>query len=125
MRQKRVYIAGPMSGMPEFNFPAFFAAQRRLEAQGWIVNNPAEKDQEKDLDPEAVKFGDAKLAVAKGFDFREAFLWDVTKVVEGDAIYMLLDWEQSGGAFAEHGVARAMKTHYPEYQIMYEHKRDR
>lgn len=116
---KQIYIAGPMSGMPEFNFPAFFAAQKMLEAQGWKVWNPAEKDGEADLDTEAVKTGDAKLALEKGFDFREAYLWDLTKVVQSDAILMLPDWENSPGARGEHAAAVAMKKHYPDYQIIY------
>lgn len=115
----KIYIAGPMSGYPEFNFPAFFAAQRKLEATGWTVFNPAEKDQEKDLDPESVKTGDAKKAIAAGFDFREAFTWDMNKVIEASAIYMLPGWQFSPGATAEHAVAIAMKKHYPEYQIIY------
>lgn len=115
----KIYIAGPMSGYPEFNFPAFFAAQERLEADGWIVFNPAEKDQEATLDPNAVKTGDAKEAIAKGFDFREAFTWDMNKVIEASAIYMLPGWQFSPGATAEHAVAVAMKKHYPEYQIIY------
>jgi hypothetical protein len=120
MRQKQVYIAGPMSGLPEFNFPAFFAAQKRLEARGWIVHNPAEKDQEHDLDKEAVKTGDDRLAMANGFDFRGAYLWDVTKIIQGNAIYMLKGWESSRGAFGEWAVAQAMKSKFPDYEIMYE-----
>lgn len=116
---KKIYIAGPMSGYPEFNFPAFFMAQDRLEKQGWTVFNPAEKDQEATLDDEAVATGDAKLAIAKGFDFREAYTWDVNKVIESDAIFMLPGWEQSPGARGEHAVAVAMQKHYPEYQIIY------
>lgn len=38
----RVYIAGPMTGLPEFNFPAFHAAAARLRAHGLEVENPAE-----------------------------------------------------------------------------------
>ena len=119
MRQKKVYIAGPMTGIPEFNFPAFFSAQARLEKEGWKVFNPAEKDQEKDLDAEAVKTGDAKKAIAAGFDFRECFLWDTEKVITADAIYMLPGWEQSPGAKAEHAVACVMQRNYPEYRIIY------
>ena len=114
----RIYIAGPMTGYPEFNFPAFFKAEYTLARQGWEVANPAKKDAEKDLAGFAT--GDAKEAVAKGFDFREAFLWDVSKVIEGDAIYMLRGWHNSTGACAEHAVAIAMKRHYPDYQIIYE-----
>lgn len=109
-----------MSGYPSFNFPAFFKAQKKLEDEGWLVFNPAEKDQELDLDKEAVKTGNAQMAIEKGFDFRECFLWDVSRVIEADAIYMLKGWEASPGASAEHAVACAMKKHYPEYIILYE-----
>lgn len=117
---KSIYIAGPMSGYPEFNFPAFFRAQNVLEGVGYKVFNPANKEQEKELNVEAYKVGDAKLAVESGFDFKECYLWDLTKVIEADAIYMLRGWEQSPGARGEHAVAVAMKKHYPEYEILYE-----
>lgn len=38
----RVYIAGPMTGLPEFNFPAFHAAAKAWREHGWDVVNPAE-----------------------------------------------------------------------------------
>lgn len=115
----KIYIAGPMTGHPEFNFPAFFRAQARLETLGWQVSNPAAKDSESELG-EAAATGDAKQAIANGFDFREAFAWDLDKVIHGDAIYMLRGWEQSPGARAEHSVATTMQRHYPEYRILYE-----
>lgn len=37
-----VYIAGPMTGLPEFNYPAFNAAAATWRAHGWAVLNPAE-----------------------------------------------------------------------------------
>ena len=42
MSQHRIYIAGPMSGLPEFNHPAFHAAAAQLRGAGYIVTNPAE-----------------------------------------------------------------------------------
>jgi len=117
---KKIYVAGPMSGYPEFNFPAFFTAQHTLERQGWTVFNPANKEAEKELDQDAYAAGDAKKAAAAGFDFRECYTWDVTKVIEADAIYMLQGWEHSPGACGEHAVAVAMKRHYPNYKIIYE-----
>lgn len=117
---KSIYIAGPMSGYPEFNFPAFFAAQAELEARGWRVWNPAAKDSEKTLDTEAFKTGDDRLAIVKGFDFRDAFGWDCDKIVRGDGIYMLRGWEASPGARAEHAIACVMRAKYPEYVIIYQ-----
>lgn len=37
----KVYIAGPMSGLPMFNRQAFFAAEAYLQGQGARVMNPA------------------------------------------------------------------------------------
>ena len=37
MSQHRIYIAGPMSGLPEFNHPAFHAAAAQLRGAGYIV----------------------------------------------------------------------------------------
>lgn len=119
MSQKKIYIAGPMTGYPEFNFPAFFRAEYTLERQGWIVFNPANKPNEAwRLD--GFETGDAQAAIKGGFDFREAYLWDLSKVIESDAVYMLKGWEASPGAVGEHAVAVAMRKNYPQYKIIYE-----
>lgn len=115
-----IYIAGPMSGIPEFNFPAFHHAEEMLRTKGWDVFNPAKKELERTLNDEAYKHGDAELAGETGFSFRDAYLWDVTKVVKSDGIYMLKGWQYSPGASGEHAVAVAMKRHYPDYEIIYE-----
>lgn len=38
----RVYIAGPMTGIPDYNFPAFHEAAKVWRGMGWDVVNPAE-----------------------------------------------------------------------------------
>lgn len=38
----RLYLAGPMTGLPEFNYPAFHAEAARLRTLGFEVENPAE-----------------------------------------------------------------------------------
>jgi len=38
----KVYIAGPMTGLKENNYPAFNAAARVLRRLGFVVLNPAE-----------------------------------------------------------------------------------
>jgi hypothetical protein len=117
---KKIYIAGPMSGLPEFNFPRFMNTAKRLRKDGWLVFNPAEKEEEKAFNKDIYKAGDSAAAIEQGFDFREVYMWDLEKVVTADAIYMLPGWEQSPGARGEHAVAVAMKKHYPEYKIIYE-----
>lgn len=41
-RENTVYIAGPMTGLPEFNYPAFHAVAIQWRNCGWTVLNPAE-----------------------------------------------------------------------------------
>jgi hypothetical protein len=38
----RVYLSGPMTGLPDCNFPAFHAAAAAWRSMGWDVANPAE-----------------------------------------------------------------------------------
>lgn len=87
----KVYIAGPMTGLPEFNFPAFHAAADVWRNSGWEVINPAELDEEDTTKP---------------WDFY--LRRDLKLLVDCDAIAMLPDWELSRGAKLEHYVAQAL-----------------
>lgn len=119
---KAIYVAGPMSGIPEFNFPAFFAAEEKLRTLGWTVYNPAKKEHEGPLIASgSFATGDTDLADnSTGFDFKATYLWDMEHVIYSDAIYMLKGWEKGAGARGEHAVALVMKRHNPEYGIYYE-----
>lgn len=118
---KRIYIAGPMSGYADFNFPAFFAAQHKLEAEGWIVFNPANKETENEVQKhESFRSGDDKALVSSGWSFTDAYRWDTDKVIASNGIYMLKGWEHSPGARGEHAVAVAMQSKYPDFRIIYE-----
>lgn len=39
-----LYVAGPMTGLPEFNYPAFRAAAEALADAGYDVLNPVDVD---------------------------------------------------------------------------------
>lgn len=118
---KSVYVAGPMTGYPNFNFAAFFSAAEKLKADGWKVWNPAQKDEEDGVVGGAGwSEGDDQKLVASGWNFRDAFQWDCEKVIQSDAIYMLKGYEKSSGAMAELAVAKAIKARYPDYEIIYE-----
>lgn len=118
---KSIYIAGPMSGYPNFNFPAFFAVEEKFKAEGWVVFNPANKESELGT-TKAKSFanGDNTGLVSEGWNWKGAFEWDCKKVIHSDAIYLLKGWEKSTGARAEWAVAQFAKAQYPEYQIIYE-----
>lgn len=108
----KIYLAGPMRGIPEFNFPAFHAAADKLRADGHSVFNPAEKDNERhgtDIS-KGNSTGDEHLAAKEhGFNLREALLIDMTFICqEADAIALLPGWKNSKGATAEHATAAAL-----------------
>ncbi|MGI6558284.1 MAG: DUF4406 domain-containing protein [Limnochordia bacterium] len=88
----RLYIAGPMTGHPEFNFPAFHDAARRLRQQGYDVCNPAEMETEDTTKPWAFY---ARRSVG-------------LLVQDCDAVLLLSGWSDSRGALLEAVVARAL-----------------
>lgn len=86
----RWYVAGPMTGIPELNFPAFHAKAAELRALGFHVENPAEIN----ADPKA-KWEDCMRA-------------DIARLVTCDAIVLLPGWEKSRGALLEHYLAETL-----------------
>lgn len=108
----KVYVAGPMRGIPEFNFPAFHAAADRLQADGHIVFNPAARDNEKhgtDISKGNISGCEELAAKEHGFNLREALGADLAWIcAEAEAIALLPGWENSKGAQAEHATARAL-----------------
>jgi hypothetical protein len=104
----KVYLAGPMRGYPDFNFPAFHAAARTLRSYGYTVFSPAEKDIEKHGD--TFKSVDGNEDILKnGFNLRDALAMDLEWICKNaDAIALLPGWEKSKGASAEKATAMAL-----------------
>jgi hypothetical protein len=107
----KIYVAGPMRGIKDFNFPAFHRATFLLRALGHSVFNPAERDE--DVHGKEImktETGDLGEAVQKGFSLREAFAADMKYIaLEADAVFMLRGWAQSKGAKAEVALAEALE----------------
>jgi len=103
-----------MRSKPQFNYPAFFEGQERLEQAGWGVFNPARMDIAQDdggadqhLSIEAQHTHAADPDNARRYARRDlGIIVDTLRVEEGDAIVVLPEWEQSTGARAEVAVAR-------------------
>lgn len=109
----RVYLAGPMRGIPEFNFPAFNAAAKFLREQGHEVFNPAERDIERHGGVNIAAgnmTGDESIAAKEhGFDLRVALGEDLAYICgKADAVALLPGWQNSKGARAERATADAL-----------------
>ena len=106
----KMYIAGPMQGIPEFNFPAFHAVAKLYRELGYEVFNPAENDLKNGYDPSVVvPSGIMAELEAIGFSRRLALRDDLCWIAEhATDIHMLPGWEKSGGAFAEWALAKTI-----------------
>lgn len=108
----KIYLAGPMRGIPEFNFPAFHAAAANLRVWGHFVFSPAEKDNERhgtDISAGNATGSEEEAAAKHGFNLREALDVDLAWIcAEAEAIALLPGWENSKGAKAEKAAAEAL-----------------
>lgn len=103
----RVYVAGPMRGLPHFGFPAFHAASEHLRAEGHEVFSPAEHDLAGGFDPSDMT-GHEDLRDL-GFDLRAALAADLEWITQrADAVFLLDGWQRSSGARAELAAAAAL-----------------
>lgn len=106
----RVYLAGPMRGIPQFNFPAFFEAEDFLTSQGFEVFNPARVDIE-NHGPQVFNSdtGNPDDIAHTGFDLRETMKVDLSWICDhAEAIAMMPGWENSKGATAEKALAECL-----------------
>lgn len=105
---RRIYISGPMSGIPNFNASAFNNAERKLRNAGWFPINPIAVDAlhgdtyEKERST-GVWISDHRTKYLKR-DL-EMIMSDTDPI---DAVYMLRGWTNSRGATVENAVARAL-----------------
>lgn len=103
-----VYIAGPMRGHEDFNFPAFDRARDEFLERGYAVINPADIDRAAGDVPEDTTNG-IYSGITRAYCFRDFHALHHMRGEEGDAIAMLPGWERSTGATAEFMLARWMK----------------
>jgi hypothetical protein len=97
----KVYLAGPMSGIPQFNFPAFYEAAAALRQNGWEVVSPAELDDAEDKGVALASVdGDPATAKRTWGDFLAR---DVKLIADGgiQGIVFLPNWPKSRGARLE------------------------
>lgn len=107
----KIYLAGPMRGHYQFNFPAFHFYAKVLRDLGHEVFNPAESDEEhhgKDFAKDNYSGNEAQAA-QKGFSLREALCRDLEYITKhADVIALMPGHTKSKGARAERATAEAL-----------------
>lgn len=91
MTRPVLYVAGPMTGLPEKNLPAFHAAEAALRAVGYEVINPARHDE-----------------LSPGLDWLGYMRVSLADMLKADALAMLPGWHKSRGAGVEYDLAQGL-----------------
>jgi hypothetical protein len=89
----KIYISGPMTGIEEFNYPAFNQAAKWLRALGHTVLNPAEL------------FGGDLTQIRPRSVYMRA---DIIMLLQADAVATLPRWSTSKGACLEVRIVREL-----------------
>jgi len=91
----KVYIAGPMTGLKNYNREAFEAREKIIRAHGADVFNPATSKM-------------SARCEAGEVSYEEILRYDISELLKCNAIFMLDGWEDSKGAKLEHDIAEAL-----------------
>ena len=86
----KLYISGPMTGIPEFNYPAFHEAKAALEARGYDVISPAD------------------LAIVESMEWIDYILLDIDSVFSVEGVATLDGFQASKGARIEVRIAQCL-----------------
>lgn len=86
----RIYLSGPMTGIEDFNFPAFHAKAAQLREAGFDVVNPAE------------------IQTDTTASWEDCLRQDIAELVTCTGIHLLPGWQHSRGAKLELHIATAL-----------------
>lgn len=79
-----------MTGIEDYNFPAFNRAAGMLRESGWVVENPADH------------------GVVEGASWSDYLAYDLTRLGTCGAVYLLRGWQNSKGAKLEYLIAKEL-----------------
>lgn len=86
------YLSGPMTGLPDYNRPAFDEVAKSLREEGYSVFSPSE-------------VGARDQIMSRSWYMRK----DIEALLQSDSVMMLPDWEQSEGAKLEFEIAKQLE----------------
>jgi len=85
-----IYLAGPMTGLPKFNYPLFIETAQRMRGAGFMVVNPADNG----LPPIAPWSAHMRR--------------DIRAMLDCQGVATLPGWQDSKGAVLEVQIATAL-----------------
>lgn len=100
-----VYIAGPMTGIPGFNYPEFNSVAAQLRALGLKVENPAEN-----------------LPIKAKMEWSDWMRLGIIQLMRCDRVVLLRGWENSPGAKLEFQLATKLGIECVEWAYAEEQK---
>ncbi len=95
-----IYISGPMTGYPEYNYPAFIAAEEKLRKLGYVnIINPAKIDH-----PDT--------------DWNNCIRRAIVALMGADTVVLLPGWDRSKGAKIEYYLAANLGLSVKSYKSL-------
>lgn len=85
-----LYVAGPCTGYPDFNYPSFARATRFLRGAGYVIEDPTEPGQ------------------VEGWEWQDYMRRGIAQLIRCRGVATLEGWENSRGARTEVGLALAI-----------------
>lgn len=112
----KLYIAGPMTGLPNFNYPAFERAETLLNQLGFETESPHHNGENGEQER---------------FAYEEFIRMGLKQLLQCNGVALLDGWERSRGVAIELYVARAIKIpcnpveRWVGDELMPKHRRDK
>lgn len=87
----KLYVSGPMTGIKDFNYPAFHVVKQELEEAGHEVVSPAD------------------IPLNDEWEWIDYMMVNIASMFEVEGVALLPGWEQSKGVKVEVRIAECRK----------------
>jgi hypothetical protein len=119
----RLYLAGPMTSIPQFNFPEFDRWAKDLRSAGFDVISPHESDDE-DVQAAAWRSKSGNMLdlppSKEGSDRKLTMLKNTTDILSCEGMALLPGWNRSPGSIHEIAIATRLQIPVAPVQMWLE-----